>query len=503
MGGSIARKVTLSTALNLAQQMVLVLGSVFVARRVGPEVMGIVAYAGAYVGVFQSLSDFGFGTAHIKRVSEGQNLGQCMGMAWLAKLAGLIAMSLAVLTSFWVGGYKSFHGQTGEIVFYVSLITLVVSQLTLVPNSTLIAFQNVIQKDVPATITQLTSAILRVCLAILGLGAIGLAAADSVGIILLLLVYLALLRTLPLEWPSKTIFKSYLTFGLPMFVVTVVTSVGQGLDRVLLQLIDGAIDVGQYSAGMRFGSVLSFLSNAVAGLIFPSMSRSYSEGRPEEAFALCGRAERQLALVLFPFLLGVTPIARPAALLLLGEKYADTGPVIVLGTVAMIFQTLTQPYRQMMYGSEKMKFSVLAEVALLAVQTSLLYLFLSHSLGPSFPFQGAPAAAAGMALASLVGATAWRGLTVRTLKARLDKRVWIHAASAVALFLPAYVVSFGPSPLPYAAAVVLAVAAASVHLSVLRATGELGPEQIRVISNLVASFGLGLRPIKSSVGETP
>ena len=64
--GSIAQKVTLSTGLNLVQQPVLVLSGIVVARLVGPEVLGIVAYAGAYVGIFQSLSDFGFGTAHVK-----------------------------------------------------------------------------------------------------------------------------------------------------------------------------------------------------------------------------------------------------------------------------------------------------------------------------------------------------------------------------------------------------------------------------------------------------
>jgi hypothetical protein len=105
-----------------------------------------------------------------------------------------------------------------------------------------------------------------------------------------------------------------------------------------------------------------------------------------------------------------------------------------------------------------------------------------------------------MALASLFGAVSWRGLAVRTLKARLDRRVWIHAVSALVLFLLAYVVSFGPNQLPFTVALSLAGVITFVHLIVLRLTGELGPEQLRFISNLVASFGLDLRQIKSAAG---
>jgi O-antigen/teichoic acid export membrane protein len=499
---SIAQKVTLSTGLNLLQQPVLVVGGIVVARLAGPDVLGIVAYAGAYVGAFQSLSDFGIGNAHVKRISEGQDLAQCMGMAWLAKIAGLVVMTLVVLISFWAGGYKSFEGPSGQLVFYLSVVGLVATQLGMVPNTTLTAFQDVVRKDLPFTITQILNALLRVGIVVLGAGAIGLAAADSATVILLLIVYLWLLRTLPLAWPNRSLVKSYFTFGLPMFVIAVVTSVGDRLDRLFLELFAGTAQVGEYSAGMRLGSVLNFLSAAVAGLIFPSMSRAYADGRPEEAFALCGRAERQLALVLFPFLLAITPIARPAVFLLLGRQYSDTGPVVVLGTVAMIFATLTQPYRQIINGAEKLSVSVAGSVATFATQTAILYAFVAHPLGLPIPVQGAAAAAAAMAIAAVLGALFWRALAVRTVNARLNKRVWIHAISAAALFIPAYALTFDQIALPIGTALSLTAAAVCAHLVILRVTGELGPEQISFLTHLISSFTPRLRPLSSPVGGT-
>lgn len=489
--GSIAQKVTLSTGLNLGQQLIVVVSGIVVARLVGPEGLGLVAYASAYMLAFQSLSDLGFGTAHVKRISEGQDLGQCMGMIWIAKLTGLIVMTSVVLVSFWAGGSWSFPGQTGAIVFYLSVVTLLVSQLCMVPITTLSAFQDVVRKDTPATGTQIFNGITRVSLAVAGLGAVGLAIADAATTVLLFFVYAWLLRKLPIAWPSRALARSYLVFGLPMFVIATVTGIGSGLDRVFLELFSGTAAVGQYSAGMRLGAVLNFLSVAVGTLVFPSMSRAYADGRPEEAFALCGRAERQLALVLFPLLLGITLVARPTAILLLGNKYLETGPVIVFGTTAMIFQALTQPYRQMINAAEKLTVSTAAHVAFFAFQAIVLYVFVAHPLGIPVPISGAPAAGAATAVASVAGAILWRVLAIRALRARLDQRTLIHVACATVFFLPAYLLSSGPTMLPLATAFSLALLIASAHLVVLHLSGELGPEQISFLRGLASAVPIG------------
>jgi len=489
--GSIAQKVTLSTGLNLGQQFIVVVTGVVVARLVGPEGLGIVAYASAYMIAFQALSDLGFGPAHVKRISEGCDLGQCIGMMWIAKLVGLVLMTAVVLGSFWAGASASFPGETGRVVFFLSVGTLVLSQLSMVPITTLTAFQDVIRKDGPATGTQVFNGIARVLLVIGGLGAIGLAIADFFTSILLFFTYAWLLRKMPIAWPSRKLARSYLVFGIPMFIIATVTGIGAGLDRVFLELFSGAGAVGQYSAGMRLGAVLNFLSVAVGLLVFPSMSRAYADGRPEEAFALCGRAERQLSLVLFPVLLGITLVARPTADLLLGSRYLETGPVIVFGTAAMIFQALTQPYRQIINAAEKLVVSTTAHVGFFGFQTALLYLFVAHPLGIPVPVSGAPAAGVAAALASIVGAVLWRALAQRALGARLDRRTSIHVASAAVLFVPADALASGASPLPLVTAFVLAIAFATAHLGVLRLTGELGAEQIEFLRGLVFSVPVG------------
>ena len=493
---SLARKVALSSGLNLVQQAISVVSGIVVARIVGPDVLGMLAYAAAFTGLFSALSDLGFGTAHIKRISEGQDLGQGMGMAWVSKIASLGLMSLVVLVTFWTSQQAVFAGAEQQLVFYLTLAGLVLTQLSLVPMTTLTAFQDVVRKDLPPTLLQVVNSGLRISLAVLGAGAVGLAGADAVTLLLLLGVYAWVLRGVPVRWPSLAVARSYATFGAPMFAIAVVTSVGERLDRVLLESFDGLTAVGQYAAGMRVGSVLQFLSLAVAGMVFPSMARAFAEGRRDDAFALCGRAERRLALVTLPLMLGAAALARPLALLLLGARFADTGPVIAFGTMAMIFQALTQPYRQLLGGAGKTLVMVIGHVVLFGVQAGALVLLLGGGGVPLLGIdRGAPAAAAAVAAASLVAALAWRLLAVWALQARLDGRFAIHLVAGLGLYVlvSAAATVYGRE-LPTAC--LIAIVGVGLHLGALRLGGELGPAELSFLRDLVPSPVLRLaRPV--------
>ena len=124
--GQLAHKIALSSGLNIGKQIIVLAGSVVVARVVGPQVLGIVAYAVAFVGLFASLSDLGFGSAHVKRVSEGWDVGQCMGMMWLAKAVALATMTVTVVLALVFGGGSSFPTFEQATVLWLSLGTAIV-----------------------------------------------------------------------------------------------------------------------------------------------------------------------------------------------------------------------------------------------------------------------------------------------------------------------------------------------------------------------------------------
>ena len=74
----LAQKIMLSYGSRLFIQLIQIIASIVVARVAGPTVLGTVAFGLAFVSMFEFLASFGIGPAHVKLVSEGQDLGKCI-----------------------------------------------------------------------------------------------------------------------------------------------------------------------------------------------------------------------------------------------------------------------------------------------------------------------------------------------------------------------------------------------------------------------------------------
>ena len=78
-----------------------------VARKMGAEALGEFSYAMSLVGGFTFLAFFGFRMAHVKRVSEGLDLGKCIG-TFLSIRLFLVSVMLTVFAFFyWLWTAKS------------------------------------------------------------------------------------------------------------------------------------------------------------------------------------------------------------------------------------------------------------------------------------------------------------------------------------------------------------------------------------------------------------
>ena len=63
------------------------------------EALGTIWFSMAFVGLFWGFSDLGFISAHIKRISEGKDLGECVGTFTLIKAALTVVLVFVVLGS--------------------------------------------------------------------------------------------------------------------------------------------------------------------------------------------------------------------------------------------------------------------------------------------------------------------------------------------------------------------------------------------------------------------
>ena len=77
-GMATSRKIALLFGAENINAIIGWIALLFVARKMGAEAIGEFSYAVSLVGGFTFLAFFGFRMAHVKRVSEGLDLGKCI-----------------------------------------------------------------------------------------------------------------------------------------------------------------------------------------------------------------------------------------------------------------------------------------------------------------------------------------------------------------------------------------------------------------------------------------
>ncbi|MCU0861317.1 MAG: oligosaccharide flippase family protein, partial [Methanomassiliicoccales archaeon] len=97
-------------------------GMLMLTQLYSPEVYGSITYALSFVAMFDCLANLGFNSAHVKRISEGKDLSDCVSTFTVVKLALTFSMAAVVLVSMYLwtdvlGNFLSPESQALVIIF--------------------------------------------------------------------------------------------------------------------------------------------------------------------------------------------------------------------------------------------------------------------------------------------------------------------------------------------------------------------------------------------------
>ena len=114
----------------------------------------------------------------------------------------------------------------------------------------------------------------------------------------------------------------------------------QQIDVIVISLLVQHEALGWYSTADGIFASLLFLPSIMMTSLFPVFSRLHSVGT-EERDALLVRSFESLLVIAVPIGLGTLAVAQPLALLLFGEEFAGTGPVLAVMGVVLTLTYLT------------------------------------------------------------------------------------------------------------------------------------------------------------------
>lgn len=481
----ISRKITLLLLANIFKDCLGYVSLFFVARYMGPYALGVIGFAMAFLGMLSFVEDLGIGTAHIKRISEGRDLGKCIGNYISLKILSNILFALVVLGFILMMKFvfnRNFETQQHEIIIYIFLASTLIGNFSMICTTTFSARKETAKQIFPVLFGKLVEVGLKVFVALAGLSVIMLAGANLVATILIFLAFLFLFYHYPIRPPSMEYFKSYLSFALPVAVIVFVNSFQNNLDKVMIQFFWNSEEVGFYVGGGRIAAILGFSAVAVGTLIFPTISKYHSEGNYIEIKRLSHSTERYVLMFLVPIGVLISIFPKDIIFLILGKRFFLSSEILVILAWAMIITAATIPYSNQILATGRTGLATRLSLFILGCNLLMNLFFIPRSLfGINLLGLGAVGAALATLSSTFISSILFRISAYRITRTPQSILVLKHLGAGGFVGLCIYFIYQRLEILPLYSVVFLGGLTVLFHFLALSILGEFGRNEIKSI----------------------
>lgn len=378
-------------------------GLYFLTNYYDETVYGTIIWTLSFVAIFNSITDMGFSSAHIKRISEGKDLSDCVSTYVVIKVALVIAMVIITLSSVFV--WTSILGKTFEDIS-LDIILMFILYYALLDLSTIASHTFTARQEMAKLpLVTMTDPLVRVPLVAIG-------SVLTVSIIELSLAYLAsavailtvaswLLLREKIKWKKPTLIRSYAMFTAPLVVLSLVGVANSYMDKLLLGVFYTESEVGIYSAPQAFLAVFAIIGTAVSTLTYPSFSKYHSEGKVEMIRKVTREAERYIMMISLPITLLIIMFPSEICTILIAN-FKDSADVIWIMAITNLLLMLNSVDSSQIIAVDRPDISMRITIITFVINIIGIILlvpdssFLGFGLGMSF---------VGVALAILIGRT--------------------------------------------------------------------------------------------------
>jgi O-antigen/teichoic acid export membrane protein len=349
----LTQKIAVSYASKLVIQLFQIIGGIIVARIVGPSVLGTVAFGLSFVSMFAFIADLGIGTAHIKLVSQGEDLGRCVTTFMCLKTA-CVGVFVTVVAGFFLAQKyllkAHFEGDGHNVVILVFLLSAAIGQLLSVAKTSFAARTEQAKQDLPDLLRVAISQGLRVAVVLLGYRATAIALGELTSIVVTAPVIIAMFWRYPRGSYDKGLANKYIRISGFVLIIGMATNIVYYLDKVALQYLWNSEEVGIYSAGYRIGDLVIMMGNSVGLLLFPLFSRAAANKDFEDIKEKIDKYEHFTLIFIMPVVVLLSLYADPIIRILLGSQYIRSIPVMVIINIASFVMILNVPYGNVITG---------------------------------------------------------------------------------------------------------------------------------------------------------
>lgn len=384
---------------NISLRILGLVSGIFVARIAGPEVIGTIAFATAYVGIFAFIIGV-LGTGNIKLISEGEDIGDSMATYTKLQLISISIFIISVLGWFFIQKYmlnNNFENREQEQVIIITLFTVVITKLVQFNTSTFTGQLKQVKANLPNIVRGILFQLGKIVVVILGFRAVGIASWNLITAIIVLPISIKLFRSLSYGKFNKVLAKKHFKIAAPILLIVALNSFIAYSDRLILQYYTNSTELGYFAVAFSLGGMILILGNTMGIVFFPLFSKMIKENDWESINQKIKKFEIFIANFIFPFICLLALIAEPLLITLLGEKYEPS--VIPFGFLlfASYATIVGMPYGNVLSGMGKFYLNFWLKLAKFVFYIIVVIILIS----PSFLGLGAVGLAINLLLANI------------------------------------------------------------------------------------------------------
>jgi len=425
---SITRKTLLIFINFLMMGVVGVISWKFVASYMPPPVEGIpnevgtVASAIAFIGLYSFITNLGFGASHVKKVSEGEDLGECIGTFFTIQVIAIVVLVVTVVGSilFWKHALgRGFEDPRFEYTVYIILGFYAANNLSTVGLQTFVAKVEIAKNQAVVLIAAIIQLAATIIIVMNTDNIYVYSLTFVIGAFINLFISFGYLLKMPIKYPKWRLAKSYFIFSLPLFLVSAMATLTPNIDKIMIQLFWDSSNVAIYLGGQKFSVYLITISTGLGMILFPTFSHLKARGKRSEIRNLIFSSERLIVMIMAPICVIIFALSLPIVTILGDEGYSASYLILQPLTVWGFMKSMSAPYRNLLMGIGKPWVLAVASIIGLTSVVVLNIIFIPkdiHFLGITLLGLGPR----GAALATMLSAVA-TNLTFRFFAYKYEK----------------------------------------------------------------------------------
>lgn len=428
-------------------------------RFIGDIAPGVLAFALSYVGLVSIIADLGYGTAHTKRISEGKNQGECIGVFLVIRVVLTISFLVAGIVGYIMLKSTSaeqtltpYHEKLVHILLCYQAIILISDVLRLSYMAKLQVAKAYIAPNVENVVRPCLIVSIAVMHSIHPLGteyevAIYLGYVYLAGGFAYLISSLVFISGLEFSRPTWGMFKSYTRFALPVMIGMAGGTILTNTDKFFLQIFWGTEEVSHYFGTQRLALIITYVGSAIGVTLFPLMSELVSSGDRERVKSILSLGERYLSLAGMPLLILIVAIPSQIIHITLSDELLPATLAMITITIYSYLSLLNIPYNNIFGASDKPQIGTNITI-LTAILNVILVIFFVPKSFLGLPGLGLKAYGAALTtlIAGCIGTILIRYYANKLGGVWFNRRVLLHIAGAILTILVISIIANGFPP---------------------------------------------------------